>query len=84
MTEEGALVETEESVSLDSVPAAVRAAISKHFGVEAKVEVEKTTYIAYEVETKINGMEKSVVVLPTGKIHGEEEHEVDEAAHEDD
>ena len=84
VTEDGALVEIEEEVSFDTVPAAVRAAVIQHFGADAKVEVEKKTIIAYEVEAMVGGHEKSVLILPTGKVHGDTDDDDDDGPEGDD
>lgn len=79
VTADGIVIETEESVSLDNVPAAVRAAIAKQFGSDVKVSVEKKTFVLYEAEAEIDGREKELLIFPTGRIH---EHEHDD--HDDD
>jgi uncharacterized membrane protein YkoI len=83
VTADGTLVEIEEVVPVKEAPAAVRAAIAKHFGAEVKVVVEKKMVVVYEVEAKIDGKEKELVVFPTGRVHEEpdDDHEDD---HDDD
>lgn len=82
VTADGALVETEETIPAKKAPAAVRAAIAKHFGANAKVVVEKKMIVVYEVEAKVDGKEKELLVFPTGRVH--EEHDDDDDDHEDD
>jgi len=67
VTAEGALVELEEDVSADEVPAAVKRAAAKLFPPGAKLEYEKKTIIVYEVEAKINGKEREVLLTPAGR-----------------
>jgi uncharacterized membrane protein YkoI len=73
VTADGTLLETEESIPPDRVPAAVRAAIERHFGRGAKVVVERKTIVVYEVEAKISGHEKELVIFPTGRVHEAED-----------
>ena len=70
-TAEGALLEIEETIRVEEVPPAVRTAIAKHFGSDTKVVVEKTMIVVYEVEAKINGQEKELLIFPTGRVHEE-------------
>jgi len=74
---DGTLLETEESVPVEKTPAAVRAAIAKHFGANAKVVVEKKMIVVYEVEAKVDSKEKELLVFPTGRVL-EERHEEDD------
>ncbi len=78
MTADGIVIETEESVSLNNVPNAVRAAIAEHFGSDVKVTVEKKTIVLYEAEAEIDGREQELLIFPTGRIH-EHEHDDDDA-----
>lgn len=71
--EDGTLVESEETIPAEKAPAAVRAAIEKHFGAGAKVTVEKKMVVVYELEAKVDGKEKEVLVSPTGRVQKEEE-----------
>ncbi|MBU0640192.1 MAG: PepSY-like domain-containing protein [Planctomycetes bacterium] len=68
---DGTLLEIEESIPADQAPAAVRAAIAQRFGGAGKVTVVKKMIVVYEIEAKINGKEKELLVFPTGKIHEE-------------
>ncbi len=70
VTADGALIETEEVISAEKAPAAVQAAIAKHFGT-AKVVVEKKMIVVYEVEAKVGGKEKELLIFPTGRLHDE-------------
>ena len=79
---DGALVETEEVVTLAQVPAAVRATIEKEFGKGAKVAVEKKMVVLYEAEGKSHGEGKEIVILPSGRVHGTAQ--ANDAAEEDD
>lgn len=87
VTADGTLLETEESVAPEKAPAAVRAAIRKHFGPGAKVVIEKKMIVVYEVEAKTDGKEKELLIFPTGRVHeAEEEHHghKDKGRHDDD
>jgi putative PepSY-like beta-lactamase-inhibitor len=69
---DGELLEIEETVPLEKVPAAVREAIAKHLGGAANMEIEKTTIVNYEVEAKVDGKNKELYISPTGQVHGQE------------
>lgn len=86
VTADGTLVEIEELIPPEKAPAAVRAVIEKHFGADAKVVVERKMIVVYEVEAKIDGKEKEVLVFPTGRVHEEpdDDHEDDDEDDEDD
>jgi len=70
VTADGDLVELEEVVDAKDVPAAVKAVVAKKFPAGAKIEYEKVMIVVYEVEAMINGKEREIMVLPTGKIMG--------------
>ena len=82
VTAEGTLVETEETVLAENLPAAVRAAIAKHFPATATVTVDRKMIVVYEIEANIGGKEREVIVFPTGRIH--EGHDDDDDGDEDD
>lgn len=68
VTADGDLIELEEVVGANEVPAAVRRAAGKMFGAGAKVEYEKKTITLYEVEAKVNGKEREVLLTPAGTV----------------
>jgi uncharacterized membrane protein YkoI len=88
VTAEGALLELEETIPAEKAPAAVRAAIAKYFGAHTKVVVEETMIVVYEVEAKINGKDKELLIFPTGRVHEEsdddDEHDGDDDDDDDD
>lgn len=86
VTADGTLVETEEIIPLKRAPAAVRTAVAKRFGRDAKVTVEKKMIVIYEVEGRVNGKEVELLVFPTGRIHEQsgDEHDDDDDDHDDD
>lgn len=85
VTADGTLIETEEIVPAERAPAAVRAAIAKHFGANAKVVVEKKMIVVYEVEAKVDGKEKELLVFPTGRVHEDaDDDDDDDDEHDDD
>ena len=84
VTADGTLVEIEEIIPAEQAPAAVRAVIAKHFGANPKVVVEKKMIVVYEVEAKIDGKEKQLLVLPTGRVHEEPDDEHDDDDDDDD
>jgi len=81
VTADGTLVETAEVVRMEDLPSAVRAAVAKHFPGQTKLEIEKKTIVAYEIEARIDGKERELLVLPTGKVHGERS---EDSKHHDD
>ena len=84
VTADGTLIETEEIVPVEKLPAAVRAAIAKHFPANAKVTVEKKMIVVYEVEAKVDGREKELLVFPTGRVHEEPDDHHDDDDEDDD
>ncbi|UCG15191.1 MAG: hypothetical protein JSV19_07820 [Phycisphaerales bacterium] len=86
-TADGELLEVEEAVSADEVPAAVRDAAAKALGKAAKVEFERVTITLYEAEATVDGKEREILISPTGKlVHHKEgtEHKEHEHEHEED
>ncbi|MCA9256215.1 MAG: hypothetical protein KDA33_11295 [Phycisphaerales bacterium] len=78
VTADGVVIEREEKIPLASAPAAVKAYVSKHFGENAKVAVEKKTIIVYEVEGKVAGKHVETLVSATGaelKGHDDDGHD---------
>jgi len=81
VTADGALIELEEVVRVDELPRAVRAAVAEHFPPDARLHVEKTMIVVYEIEAKVNGREMELHVFPTGRVHegaSEDDHDEDE------
>ena len=66
----GDLVEMEEEIDAAALPPNVKAVVAKRFPAGAKLECEKVTLLMYEIEAKVNGKERSILVLPTGKVLG--------------
>jgi len=71
VTESGDLVETEEVISADKVPAVVRAQAEKEAGKDAKVTFEKKTMVMYEVHFKKGEKGHEVLVTPDGRSQKE-------------
>ncbi len=84
VTADGTLLETEEIIPVEKAPAAVRAAIAKHFGANAKVVVEKKMIVVYEVEARVNGKEVELLILPTGHVHDDDDDDDDDDDENDD
>ena len=78
VTADGALLELEETIPVKEAPAAVRAAIAKHFPANTRVVVEKTMIVVYEVEAKVDGKEKELLIFPTGRVHEEADDDEDD------
>ncbi|UCG32109.1 MAG: hypothetical protein JSU68_10630 [Phycisphaerales bacterium] len=68
VTADGALLEMEEEIPLEAAPAAVRAAIMQHFGAGTMVTVDKKMVVVYEVEAKVDGEQKELLISPTGSV----------------
>lgn len=67
----GAMVEVEEEVTLDSVPAAARAAIQKSAGDGKILKVESVargTSVTYEATVQKTGKKSEVKVKPDGSV----------------
>lgn len=74
VTEGGDVVEIEESVPADKVPAGIRGALEKDAGKDAQIHFEKKTVYLYEAHYKKDGKHHEVVMTPDGRpAHGEEE-----------
>jgi hypothetical protein len=73
----GAVVEVEEQVTLDSLPAAVQEGLHAKAGTGEIVKVESLTkhdkLVAYEAVVKTNGKKKEIQVDPNGKALDHEE-----------
>ncbi len=82
VTADGSLVELEEEVDAQSVPAAVRKAASQAFPKSAKLTFEKKMIVLYEVEAKVDGKEREVLISPSGQVH--DEHDDDDDDDDDD
>jgi len=72
--EDGTLVETEETISVDQVPASLRRIITDRYG-SAKVKIEKKMVVVYEFEAPGRGEASEINVLPTGRILKDIEHD---------
>ncbi len=72
VTESGDLVEIEETVSVDKVPAAVRAESEKQAGKDAKLTFEKKTMVMYEVHFQKGDKGQEMVFTPDARPYHEE------------
>ena len=77
MTADGSIVEIEEQVSLDSLPAEVKAGLQAKAGDGKILKVESLTkkdkLVAYEAKVETNGKKTEVQVGPDGKPLDHEE-----------
>ena len=74
-------VSSDEEVSLQQVPAAVRATIEKYAGQGEIVEIEREVedgQVVYEAEVIVDGKEMDVLVSATGEFLGTEAEEEDD------
>jgi len=71
VTDGGDLVEIEETIAADKVPAVVRADVSKAAGKDAAPTFEKKTMVLYEAHFKKDGEGHEMVLTPDGR-HFEE------------
>ncbi len=83
VTEDGTLIEMEETIPAEKIPASIRAVIAKHFGANAKVVVEKKMIVVYEVEGTAKGEREELLVLPTGRVIEDADDDDDEDEGED-
>jgi len=72
VTETGDLVETEEIISAEKVPAVSRAAAEKEAGKDAKLTWEKKTVVMYEVHYKKGDKGQEMILTPDGRRYHEE------------
>ncbi len=84
VTASGELVELEEEVDPNQVPAAVKATAAEKFPAGAKLEYEKKMIVLYEIEAKIDGKEREVLISPTGKVLGKKHSHHDNDDGDDD
>jgi len=85
VTEAGDVVEIEESIPAEKVPATVRSAVEKEAGQGATIHYEKKTFIAYEAHFKKDGKGRELMVTPDGRrTHEEGEGDEDEGEEEED
>lgn len=63
----GQLVEVEEGVALDAVPAPVRTALERHGRVLKVESVTKKGVVTYEAQVERNGKKREISVDATGK-----------------
>jgi hypothetical protein len=77
MTADGSIVEIEEQVSLDSLPAEVKAGLQAKAGNGKILKVESLTkknkLVAYEAKVETNGKKTEIQVGPDGKPIDHEE-----------
>jgi len=67
VTEAGDLVEIEEIISGEKVPAPVRAESEKAAGKDNKVTFEKKTVVMYEIHFKKEGTTQEMIFTPDGR-----------------
>ena len=78
VSEAGAMIEEEDGVSTGALPAAVAAAVAKACPEGEVLEAELARTHTYEIKVKKDGKVRELVIAPSGKIEGKEEHEDDE------
>lgn len=87
VTDAGAVVEIEEAIPADKVPAAVRGEAEKAAGKEAKLLWEKKTMVMYEVHFTKDGKGREMIFTPEGhhqQGEGDEDGDKDEDDDKDD
>ncbi len=72
VTESGDLVEIEEIISPDKVPAASRAAAEREAGKDAKLTWERKTVVMYEAHYKKGDKGEELILTPDGRRYHEE------------
>lgn len=77
VTEAGALVEIEESIQANNVPAAVLEAAKQAAG-SANIRFEKKTAVTYEIRFKKGDRGQEVLLSPDGRILEHEDADADE------
>ncbi len=66
VTEDGLLLELEEVVPADAVPAAVRRLVEQQLPGATEVNYVQITVFSYEVEAVVDGVPRELRILPTG------------------
>ena len=70
VTEDGVLLELEETLNIKDVPESVRKAAEKLLAGAEKMTFEKEMKIVYEVSGTVNGKKKEVKISPAGLTRG--------------
>lgn len=83
VTETGDVVEIEEKVPADKVPASVRTAVQREAG-DAALHFERKTLFLYEVHYKKDGKGHELIYSADGRRFHEDEDEGDEDDEDDD
>ena len=83
VTEAGDLVEIEEVVPVDKVPAPVRGQADKEAGKDAKVTFEKKTMVLYEIHFDKGGKGQEMIFTPDGRRYVEEGEKTGEKEEEE-
>ena len=68
VTEDGLLLELEEVVAADAVPAAVRRMVEQLLPGATEVNYVQITVFSYEVEAVVDGVPRELRILPTGHV----------------
>jgi hypothetical protein len=84
VTESGDVVEIEEVIPSDKVPAKARAEVEKEAGKKAKMTWEKKTFVLYEVHYKKDGKGHEIILTPDGRRYHEEGGGQDEKDNDND
>ena len=84
VTEGGDVVELEEAIATDKVPATVRTAAEKDAGKDTAMKWEKKTVVMYEAHYKKDGKGREIILLPDGRIFHEEGEKAGEKKGEED
>lgn len=71
VTESGDLVEIEEIIPAERVPAAVRAATEREAGRDARMTFEKKTLVMYEVHYRKGDRGREMILTPDGRRYHE-------------
>ncbi|MDV6033236.1 MAG: hypothetical protein F9B45_24740 [Phycisphaera sp. RhM] len=89
--ETGQVLESEQVVTGDAVPKAVRDAVAKHMPKGGEPEFEMKSVVLYSIEAMVDGKEVEILVDPAGRLmeleadddHEHEEHDDDDDDGED-
>ncbi|MFN0138392.1 MAG: hypothetical protein ACKVS9_19990 [Phycisphaerae bacterium] len=76
-TEAGEILEIEESVAADRVPAAVRTAAEKEAGAGVKISYERTTIYVYEINYRKDNKGHEATITPDGRVSHEQDDNAD-------
>lgn len=78
VTEDGVLLEMEESLQPEAVPESIRAAAEAALAGAPSIKYERHTVVFYEVKGKVDGKGKEIKISAGGKVMGDDDEADDD------